>query len=62
MGDNFPALCQGPREIWRSELRPEGPLAAVEAFLSGNPSFEVDGRWERYIITYNPKGYLRRIR
>ncbi|MFZ7110515.1 MAG: CmcI family methyltransferase [Desulfatiglandales bacterium] len=38
-----------------------GPLAAVEAFLRGHPEFEVDESRERYILTYNPKGFLKRI-
>ena len=40
----------------------EGPLAAVEAFLKENTDFIVDKERERYILTYNPKGFLRRVR
>lgn len=40
----------------------DGPLAATEEFLSRHPEFEVDGARERYIATYNPRGYLRRVR
>lgn len=40
----------------------EGPLGAVEEFLSTNPDFVVDTECERYILTYNPKGFLKRIR
>jgi len=32
-----------------------GPLSAVEEFLSENP------HRERYILTYNPKGFLKRV-
>ena len=39
-----------------------GPLFAIDAFLRDNPNFVVDAERERYIITYNPKGFLRRIR
>jgi len=39
-----------------------GPLAAIEAFLSRNPGFIVDPERERYILTNNPKGFLKRIR
>jgi cephalosporin hydroxylase len=39
-----------------------GPLQAVEAFVAANPDFEIDESRERYLLTYNPKGYLRRIR
>jgi len=40
----------------------EGPLLATEEFLAGNPDFVVDSERERYILTYNPKGFLKRIR
>jgi cephalosporin hydroxylase len=39
-----------------------GPLAAVQAFLAENGEFEVDRRRERYLLSYNPGGYLRRVR
>lgn len=39
-----------------------GPLEAVEAFLKENASFTVDTELERYILTYNPKGFLKRVR
>lgn len=38
-----------------------GPLAATERFLAENPAFEVDEARERYLITWNPRGFLRRI-
>jgi cephalosporin hydroxylase len=39
-----------------------GPLAAIDEFLLRHPEFTVDSRRERYVITYNPRGYLRRTR
>lgn len=41
-------------------FRDPGPLAAVEEFLSGNSDFESDLSKERYLLTYNPKGFLKR--
>ena len=38
-----------------------GPLVATERFLSENKNFVVDHHRERYILTYNPNGFLRRI-
>lgn len=39
-----------------------GPLAAVEEFLKENSTFTQD-RWrERFMITYNPGGYLKRVK
>ena len=37
-----------------------GPLAAVEEFLPAHPEFEVDESRERYLLTYNPRGFLKR--
>ena len=39
-----------------------GPLAAVLAFLDENPGFEMDRSREGCVITYNPGGFLRRVR
>ena len=39
----------------------EGPLAAVQEFLKEHPQFHVDKSRERYIMTYNPHGYLKRV-
>lgn len=38
-----------------------GPLAAVEEFLEENSNFVADTERERYILTCNPKGFLKRI-
>ncbi len=40
----------------------EGPLAAVEEFLTQNGDFVVDESRERYLLTYNPRGFLKKIR
>jgi len=40
----------------------DGPLAAVDQFLKQNSDFVVDAARERYIITYNPRGFLRRVK
>ena len=40
----------------------EGPLAAAEQFLGKNRDFIADTERERYILTYNPRGFLKRIR
>ena len=45
----------------RSDLMP-GPLQAIETFLDGNDEFEIDREREKFLITFNPSGYLRRAR
>lgn len=37
-----------------------GPMEAVDKFLSENDEFVVDSRCERFLMTLNPRGYLRR--
>jgi len=37
-----------------------GPMEAVDKFLSGNNEFVIDERCERFLMTLNPRGYLRR--
>ena len=39
-----------------------GPYEAVEAFLEINRDFESDRSRESFLITWNPKGYLKRIK
>jgi cephalosporin hydroxylase len=37
-----------------------GPVSAVEQFLAEGADFEIDEPRERYLLTYNPRGFLRR--
>jgi cephalosporin hydroxylase len=39
----------------------EGPLPAIDDFLAAHPEFEADAARERYVATYNPRGFLRRV-
>jgi cephalosporin hydroxylase len=45
----------------RKDLMP-GPLQAIDAFLEQTDEFEVDREREKFLITFNPSGYLRRVR
>lgn len=38
-----------------------GPMEAVEEFLLENKNFVVDTSKEKFYVTFNPKGYLRKI-
>ena len=40
----------------------DGPFEAVEEFLSTTDSFVVDESREKFLMTFNPRGYLKRIR
>lgn len=37
-----------------------GPMEAVNAFLLERDDFEVDPRWEKFFLSFNPRGFLRR--
>jgi cephalosporin hydroxylase len=37
-----------------------GPMEALEEFLPAHPEFEIDRRCERFMMTFNPSGFLRR--
>jgi len=37
-----------------------GPYEAIETFVNENSDFEIDRSRESFLITWNPKGYLRR--
>ena len=39
----------------------DGPYEAIEKFLEKNDSFEVVKELEKYFMTFNPNGYLRKI-
>jgi cephalosporin hydroxylase len=39
-----------------------GPWEAVEEFLRERPDFAVDSSREKYGMTFNPHGYLRRVK
>ena len=39
-----------------------GPMEAVRGFLAGNANFEVDRSREKFLMTFNPSGYIRRLR
>ncbi len=45
----------------RKDLLP-GPLEAIESFLASNDEFEIDHDREKFLITFNPSGYLKRVR
>jgi len=38
-----------------------GPYEAIEEFVAENPHFVVDRSFESFLITWNPKGFLRKV-
>ena len=45
----------------REDLMP-GPLQAIETFLASTDEFEIDRACEKFLITFNPSGYLKRVK
>ena len=41
---------------------PRGPYESAQEFLAANPQFELDVRREKFMMTFNPGGYLKRVR
>ncbi len=39
-----------------------GPMEALEAFLAEDDRFEVDESKEKFFLTFNPRGYLRKVK
>jgi cephalosporin hydroxylase len=37
-----------------------GPMEAVQEFMQENHDFQIDRRCERFLVTFNPSGFLRR--
>ncbi len=46
-------------------VKPEhypGPMEAVQEFLKDNPNFIIDKSREKFYLTFNPNGYLKRVK
>jgi cephalosporin hydroxylase len=46
-------------------VRPEfgpGPMEAIDEYLKNNTSYTIDKKMERFFLTFNPNGYLKRIK
>jgi len=39
-----------------------GPMEAIDSFLRGNSEFVIDTGKQKYHLTFNPRGFLRRIK
>ena len=47
-----------PRRPW---IGRSGPMEAVRIFLKENEAFVIDMDQEKFYLTFNPNGYLKRI-
>ena len=37
-----------------------GPMEAIDEFLAGGAPFDVDASREKFFVTFNPRGFLRK--
>ena len=44
------------------EMHVAWPPGDIETVLAGTDEFEIDQEREKFLITFNPSGYLRRVR
>ena len=49
----------GGHPVW-PELE-SGPMEAVERYMKVHHDFEIDSAQEKFLLTFNPKGYLKKI-
>ena len=41
---------------------PGGPMESIQAFMAERDDFEIDTSYHRYLMTFNPNGFLRKLR
>jgi cephalosporin hydroxylase len=39
-----------------------GPMEAINAFLRENDAFAIDPSREKYFLSFNPRGYIQRVK
>ena len=39
-----------------------GPMEAINAFLANNDGFVIDSSREKYFLSFNPRGYIKRVK
>jgi len=50
----------GGHPVW-PELQ-SGPMESVERYMKIHNDFEIDSNQEKFLLTFNPKGYLKKIK
>jgi len=48
------------QDTWK--YKDKGPRLAVRQFLREDNRFVADRTWERFLVTFNPEGFLRRVK
>ncbi len=58
--DSIVDLIKPPKDV--SWLEGSGPTKAIQNFLASHNEYKIDHGWEKYILTYNPGGFLKKIK
>ena len=55
-------VVEHPALVITAEIAHPGPREAVEEFLKDNDDFEIDHSREKFMVTFYPSGYLKRVK
>ena len=60
----FDTICEDLADTPRGDpaWKQDSPMTALRQFLSENPQFSTDARFEKFLVTFAPHGFLRRYR
>jgi cephalosporin hydroxylase len=60
----FDTICEELADTPRGDpsWKHDSPMRAVQEFLAENPFFESDSRFEKYLVSFAPRGFLKRCR
>ena len=58
----FDTICQDLANVPNGDPGwvTDSPMRALEEFLAEDPRFESDPQWEKFLVTFAPRGFLRR--
>jgi cephalosporin hydroxylase len=51
-----------PNFIDTYDAKPGGPQAAIQELLAGSDQFQVDSSRHKFLVTFNPNGFLKRVK
>ena len=60
----FDTICEALADTPRGDAAwtHDSPMQALREFLQENPSFATDSRFEKYLVSFAPQGFLKRLR
>jgi cephalosporin hydroxylase len=60
----FDTICEDLSDTPKGDAawRQDSPMRALREFLEQNPSFASDPRFDKYLVSFAPRGFLKRLR